>query len=124
MADLNVLDELSGYHKIVGVKLARVLKGLPCGAEDFVKKLDELSIEIVGDISRYDLLLISRGKFMEEKKGGCRLCRAENSITNRIHFDDIDLAPKKVKVDDFCFMNGSRNDRLKIIYEQKSKKIK
>ncbi|OCH19489.1 AHH domain-containing protein [Aliivibrio logei] len=115
--DAEVIDILNGYHKIVAVKLARILKGLTCKSdpETFTETLDDLSIDIVGEISRNELLLLQRGKFFAKNKKGCDDCRVPDSKTNRKHFGPSDNAPKKSVVVTFCY-NGSR---LKTIKEQK-----
>ncbi len=120
--DINAIDVLSGYHRIIGVKLARVLKGLNCesDAKDFVDMLDDLSISISGDIAKFRLLLIERGKYIEKGQPGCDKCRESGSMTNRTHFDDWDLAPSMQSVFSFCY----KGKRLKTVYEQKQRKNK
>ncbi|MUK50071.1 hypothetical protein A6E13_07155 [Aliivibrio fischeri] len=118
--DIEVIDILNGYHKIIAVKLARTLKGLTCKSdpETFVETLDDLSIDIVGEISRYELLLLQRGKFFTKNQKGCNDCRIVDSKINRKHFGPLDNAPNKATVKKFCY-NGSR---LKTIKEQLPKK--
>ncbi|WP_049846766.1 AHH domain-containing protein [Vibrio sp. VPAP30] len=115
--DVSVIDVLSGYHKIVGVKLARALKGLTCktSKEGFSSALDDLSIEILGEISRDKLLLIRRGKDFAKNKAGCEICQTPGSNTKRVHFGPLDKAPSLAKVRVFCYAGR----RLKTVKEQK-----
>ncbi|EGR3362314.1 hypothetical protein DMN80_05060 [Vibrio parahaemolyticus] len=115
--DVAVIDVLSGYHKVVGVKLARTLKGLNCktNKERFTAKLDDLSIDILGEISRNKLLLIQRGANFLPGKSGCETCSEPNAKTNRVHFNSQDNAPSTIEVKAFCYSGR----RLKTIKEQK-----
>lgn len=115
--DIGVVDVLNGYHKIVGVKLARALKGLHCKTdiEEFSATLDDLSLEILGEISRDQLLLIKRGKDFAKGKSGCEICQSPGAKTNRIHFGPLDNAPNETKVSLFCYTGA----RLKTVKEQK-----
>ncbi|MHC6526980.1 AHH domain-containing protein [Vibrio proteolyticus] len=117
-----IKDVLGGYHRIIGVRLARVLKGLNCNTDEieYAAKLDNLSLKIVGDISKFRLLLIERGKYMKKGQPGCNTCRKPSSITDRVHFEHSDNAPTYELVKSFCYSGK----RLKIIYEQKpSRKV-
>ncbi|GAA5648258.1 AHH domain-containing protein [Vibrio proteolyticus] len=115
--DIGVIDVLNGYHKIVGVKLARALKGLTCktNKEEYSETLDDLSIEILGEISRDKLLLIHRGKHFAKGASGCEDCQEPGARTKRKHFGPLDNAPKKSKVKKFCYIGN----RLKTVKEQK-----
>ncbi|MEZ8348719.1 AHH domain-containing protein [Vibrio splendidus] len=115
--DIAVIDVLNGYHKVVGVKLARALKGLSCrtNKERFTAKLDDLSIDILGEISRNKLLLLQRGAHFAPGESGCEMCSEAASMTNRVHFNSLDSAPSKLEVKAFCYSGR----RLKTIKEQK-----
>lgn len=115
--DIDVVDILGGYHKIVAVKLVRALKGLNCDsdAKKFVDTLDNLSAKIVNDISKYRLLLIEKGKYMEKGQSGCDICQSHGVNTHRVHFDSLDKAPTYESVKAFCY----KGKRLKTVYQQK-----
>ncbi|EGQ8019239.1 AHH domain-containing protein [Vibrio alginolyticus] len=116
--DLSVIDVLSGYHKIVAVKLARILKGLHCKTDptDFSERLDDLSQELLGEIDRGDLLLLRRGKHFPKGQRGCRDCRKPNAKTDRIHFGPLDNAPSMPRVLAFCYTSDGD---LKTVQQQK-----
>lgn len=115
--DANALDLLGGYHRITGVRLTRVLKGLTCKSEpkNFTDKIDDLSIKLLKEISTNKLLLLERGKHFAKGKKGCDDCQKPNAKTKRVHFDALDNAPTKEKVKTFCYLGI----RLKTIQEQK-----
>ncbi|MGR3986830.1 hypothetical protein [Vibrio harveyi] len=74
--DVQSLNGALGYHKVVAKKLALRLKSINCDTlpKSYIDTIDDVSIEILGDIASFDLLLISKGKLMEEGDKGCVRC--------------------------------------------------
>ncbi len=112
--DLSVVENVSGYHKIVASMLAKTLKSLDCdtNAQDYVDRLDELSIDIADLLGRHKLHLISRGRHLSPAGSGCHFCRSSKTNQPRKHYEVGDKSfrkpvPTKSEVKSFCFEGES-----------------
>ena len=121
------LSSALGYHKIVAQKLAFKLKSISCDTSPrkYIDKIDDVSIDVLGDISSFDLLLIFKGQYMEEDEVGCSVCQEKNE--RHVHYSQSKVTflnlrnpvPKQSVVDSFCY-KGSKI-RLLNVREQVNK---
>ncbi len=115
-----------GYHKIVAQKLAFKLKSISCDTSPrkYIDKIDDVSIDVLGDISSFDLLLIFKGKYMEEDGVGCSVCQEKNE--RHVHYSQRKITflnlrkpvPKQSVVDSFCY-KGSKVRLLNVREQNK-----
>ncbi|WP_299132358.1 AHH domain-containing protein [uncultured Vibrio sp.] len=129
--DVVSLNAALGYHKVVAKKLAFRLKSINCDTlpKNYIETIDDVSIEIISDIASFDLLLISRGKLMEEGDKGCARCIKKSvrhtHYTKRFRslFKLKKRVPEQVTVDSFSYIPGkyrlmSVREQSKIITKQ------
>ena len=118
-ADISTLNALLGYHKVVAKKLALKLKSISCDTKprQYIDKIDDVSTDILSDITAFDLLLILKGKNMEAGEGGCLICQEKNKrkkhwkIARRTIFKWNKTIPSPSTVESFCFMG----DRIRLL---------
>ncbi|MCF7478860.1 hypothetical protein L3V32_19390 [Vibrio sp. J2-4] len=118
------LNGAFGYHKVVAKKLALRLKSINCDTlpKSYIDTIDDVSIEILGDIASFDLLLISKGKLMEEGDKGCVRCIKKGvrhtHYTKRFRslFKLKKRVPEQETVDAFSYIPGKY--RLMSVREQ------
>ncbi len=111
VSDLASLGSALGYHKIVAQKLAFKLKSISCDTSPrkYIDEIDDVSLDVLGDISSFDLLLIFKGKDMEEDEVGCSVCQEIND--RHVHYNKrkvtflnlIKPIPKQSVVNSFCY---------------------
>ncbi|MUK37776.1 AHH domain-containing protein [Aliivibrio fischeri] len=101
--DIDMLNNLKGYHRIVGSMLAKTLKSLDCddNSDDFVDSLDELSFDIATKLGRFQLHLISRGRHMQSGQDGCHYCRQDGNRNKHYHVTD--NIPTQDYVKEYCY---------------------
>lgn len=138
----HAITVLTGYHKVVAIKLALALKKLNCNTEwkTYLKEIDSISALILRYISKFKLLLIANGKRFQKDQIGCEKCekRSEhfeiNKFTffNRQHDKDetelytkdtggnITVSEKYTKNDKAYFASENTNQ----VYEDLYKKVK
>ncbi|ELS9255708.1 hypothetical protein ACJO2A_15045 [Vibrio parahaemolyticus] len=122
--DVQLLNGALGYHKVVAKKLALRLKSINCDTlpKSYIDTIDDVSIEILGDIASFDLLLISKGKLMEEGDKGCVRCIKKGvrhtHYTKRFRslFKLKKRVPEQETVDAFSYIPGKY--RLMSVREQ------
>ncbi|MGC3835189.1 AHH domain-containing protein [Moritella viscosa] len=75
-SEKKAINALTGYHKVVAIKLALALKPLDCNTKwkTYMKEIDEVSELILGYISDFKLLLIANGKRFHKTQQGCGTC--------------------------------------------------
>jgi len=118
-ADISTLNALFGYHKVVAKKLALKLKLISCDTKprQYIDKIDDVSIDVLSDITAFDLLLILKGKEMEADEDGCLICQKKNK--RKEHWKDAHRAilklnkviPTPSAVNSFCF----KGDRIRLL---------
>ena len=122
--DVQSLSGALGYHKVVAKKLALRLKSINCDTppKSYIDTIDDVSIGILVDIASFDLLLISKGKLMEEGDKGCARCIKKSvrhtHYTKRFRslFKLKKRVPDQPVEDAFCYMPGKA--RLLNVREQ------
>lgn len=85
--DMHKFNELLAYHKICRMKLSNKIKlnKLNCKSkpEKVVNSLDELSTELLLEISLFKLNLFNGGKYYKKNESGCR--QSDNIKCSRKH---------------------------------------
>ncbi|MUK94779.1 hypothetical protein GNP80_20420 [Aliivibrio fischeri] len=123
--DISSLNVLTGYHKVIARKLALGLKQINCDTKPklYIGIIDDVATEILGEIASFDLLLISKGKDVEDIDVGCSICQ-KNKIRKthwktkqQTQFKFDKKIPKKSEVESFSFL-GEERIRLLNIREQ------
>lgn len=112
--DMHRFNELFAYHKICRLKLSTTIKfkKLNCTTkpEKVVNAIDELSSEILMDISYFKLNLFNNGRFYKDGESGCK--QSDSTKCHRNH-----QYPKLNKSD--IFFPGS--SIVKRVYDLKDK---
>ncbi len=112
--DVQSLNGALGYHKVVAKKLALRLKSINCDTlpKSYIDTIDDVSARILANIASFDLLLISKGKLMEEGDKGCARCikkgvrHTHYTKRSRSLFKLKKRVPDQPDVDAFCYLTG------------------